>query len=85
LLDSAWVHGSQQFVWIHPVRALPQMLSMRNMRRAQQTSTETFKNFDKNFVFARKGTAAQWVEYFDTDLVPYYEQLKQQYRFDLYI
>ena len=58
--------------------------SMSNMRKAQQASTETFKNFDKNFVFARKGTVAQWVEYFDADLVAYYEQLKQQYRFDLY-
>jgi hypothetical protein len=64
-------------------RAL-QGASMSNIRKAQQASPDAFKDFDKNFVFARQGTTGQWVEYFDNDLLAHYERCRQQYQFDLY-
>ncbi len=66
------------------IEAALEKSSMQRMRDAQKASTESFKNHDPAFVFARKGTAGQWQDHFDDRALAYYGELCDRYGFDLY-
>ena len=69
---------------VEAIEAALEKSSVQRMRDAQKASTESFKNHDPNFVFARKATAGQWQEHFDERALTYYRQLCDTYGFDLY-
>ncbi len=66
------------------IEAALEKSSMRQMRQAQKESTESFKNHEPGFVFARKGTAGQWPDHFDDRALAYYGALCDRFGFDLY-